>query len=113
MIFQNYILIIVETLSTFYLVVLTAILVLVIIGLYGILKEKERIIIFLTVLLAIRVFSDLSKDGFGSAMGGFLVTILHGSYAKMIFNKKLNPRNENEESSEPESYNYEKVYDDV
>ncbi len=113
MIFQNYILITVETLSIFYLVVFAVCLVLAMISLYGILKEKEKIIIFLTVLSAIGVFVNLSKGVFSSAIGGFLATILHGFYAKMIFNKKLNPRNKNEKSSEPQPYNYEKVYNNV
>ncbi len=88
-------------------------LAIVIFGLVAIVKEKEKLIIVLTVLSALADINCLHNAQFGQFFGGLLTTILHGFYAKMCFDKKQDLKETTETLPETNPYNYQKVYNNV
>ncbi len=98
----------IETVCTFYIISFVIYSVIAIIGLFGIVNENEKVVIFLTVLSALGVFGALSVGRCSLVIAGLLTTIFHGVYVKMIFKKKQNSREKILKSFESDSYCYEK-----
>jgi hypothetical protein len=95
------------------LIILPIGLAIVIFGLVAIVKEKEKLIIVLTVLSALGDINYLHDGQFGLFVSGLLTTILHGFYAKMCFDKKQDLKETTETLPETNPYNYQKVYNNV